>query len=70
MRGSTAISACPRTRGQALLKIDTFLCDLKEAQIRDGLHIFGQSPTGRLERDLLAALARVPRGDARRAMPR
>jgi cobaltochelatase CobN len=55
----------PEDEGQALLKIDNFLCDLKEAQIRDGLHIFGQSPTGRLERDLLAALARVPRGDAR-----
>jgi cobaltochelatase CobN len=49
--------------GEALKTIDTFLCDLKEAQIRDGLHVFGQSPTGRLERDLLAALARVPRGE-------
>eukprot|EP01035_Chromulina_nebulosa_P062568 gene62568-85562_t len=48
---------------EALKTIDTFLCDLKEAQIRDGLHVFGQSPTGRLERDLLAALARVPRGE-------
>ncbi|WP_417310809.1 cobaltochelatase subunit CobN [Devosia sp.] len=47
-----------------LTRIDTFLCDLKEAQIRDGLHIFGQSPNGRLERDLAIALARVPRGDA------
>jgi cobaltochelatase CobN len=46
-----------------LRRIDTFLCDLKEAQIRDGLHIFGQSPTGRLERDLAIALARVPRGE-------
>jgi len=49
--------------GEALKTIDTFLCDLKEAQIRDGLHVFGQSPIGRLERDLLAALARVPRGE-------
>ncbi|MDC9823185.1 cobaltochelatase subunit CobN [Devosia sp. ZB163] len=46
-----------------LRRIDTFLCDLKEAQIRDGLHVFGQSPTGRLERDLIVALARVPRGE-------
>ncbi len=53
----------PEDETKALLKIDNFLCDLKEAQIRDGLHIFGQSPTGRLERDLLAALARVPRGE-------
>ncbi len=47
----------------ALDRIDTFLCDLKEAQIRDGLHTFGQSPQGRLERDLIVALARVPRGE-------
>jgi cobaltochelatase CobN len=48
---------------EALRAIDTFLCDLKEAQIRDGLHVFGQAPEGQLERDLLAALARVPRGE-------
>jgi len=46
-----------------LAKLDAYLCELKEAQIRDGLHIFGQSPVGELERDLTIALARVPRGD-------
>ncbi len=45
-----------------LAKLDAYLCELKEAQIRDGLHIFGQSPEGRLERDLVQALVRVPRG--------
>ncbi|MFN0191827.1 MAG: cobaltochelatase subunit CobN [Aestuariivirga sp.] len=45
-----------------LQKLDAYLCDLKEAQIRDGLHILGQSPEGRLETDLLVALTRVPRG--------
>ena len=53
----------PDDETEALKKIDTFLCDLKEAQIRDGLHIFGQSPTGEQERDLVVALARVPRGE-------
>lgn len=43
-------------------RLDAYLCDLKEAQIRDGLHIFGQSPTGIQERDLAIALARSPRG--------
>jgi len=47
----------------ALERLDTYLCELKEAQIRDGLHIFGQSPAGDLERDLAIALLRVPRGD-------
>ncbi len=53
----------PQDETDALIKIDNFLCDLKEAQIRDGLHIFGQSPAGGFERDLAIALARVPRGD-------
>jgi len=45
----------------ALEKLDAYLCDLKEMQIRDGLHIFGRAPEGRLLTDLVTALARVPR---------
>jgi cobaltochelatase CobN len=45
-----------------LQRLDAFLCDLKEAQIRDGLHILGQSPQGQQENELLVALLRVPRG--------
>ncbi|OUS04514.1 cobaltochelatase subunit CobN [Rhodobacterales bacterium 52_120_T64] len=48
-----------------LSSLDNYLCDLKESQIRDGLHIFGTSPDGRLERDLVAALVRVPRGQGK-----
>ncbi len=48
-----------------LAKLDAYLCELKEAQIRDGLHIFGQSPTDDLELNLAIALARVPRGDGK-----
>ncbi|MBP2238324.1 cobaltochelatase CobN [Sinorhizobium kostiense] len=47
---------------KALEKLDAYLCDLKEMQIRDGLHIFGLAPEGRLLTDLTVALARVPRG--------
>jgi cobaltochelatase CobN len=46
----------------ALARLDGYLCELKELQIRDGLHIFGRAPEGRLLTDLLVALARVPRG--------
>jgi len=45
----------------ALGKLDNYLCELKEMQIRDGLHIFGEAPEGRLLHDLLVALVRVPR---------
>ncbi len=46
----------------ALEKLDAYLCELKEMQIRDGLHIFGLSPNANLRTDLAVALARVPRG--------
>ncbi|MDX1724447.1 MAG: cobaltochelatase subunit CobN [Pseudomonas sp.] len=46
-----------------LPQLDAYLCDLKESQIRDGLHVFGESPTGHLRRDTLLALLRIPRGD-------
>ncbi|KYC36406.1 cobalamin biosynthesis protein CobN [Scytonema hofmannii PCC 7110] len=39
---------------------DGYLCELKEAQIRDGLHIFGQCPSGEQLRDLIVAIARNP----------
>ena len=29
-----------------LQEIDGYLCELEDAQIRDGLHIFGQPPQG------------------------
>ncbi|MBR8828914.1 MAG: cobaltochelatase subunit CobN [Gomphosphaeria aponina SAG 52.96 = DSM 107014] len=43
-----------------LTLVDGYLCELKEAQIRDGLHIFGQCPEGRQLRDLIVAIARSP----------
>ena len=46
----------------ALAALDNYLCELKEMQIRDGLHVFTRSPDGRLRDDLLVALARTPRG--------
>jgi cobaltochelatase CobN len=49
-------------RVEALKKLDGFLCELKELQIRDGLHVFGASPTGAQLYPLLLAIARARRG--------
>ena len=49
--------------GEALTKLDAYLCELKEMQIRDGLHVFGRSPDPERLLDLLVALVRVPRGE-------
>ena len=46
----------------ALKKLDAYLCELKEMQIRDGLHIFGQATPAAQLPDLLVSLVRVPRG--------
>ncbi|HVH79258.1 MAG TPA: cobaltochelatase subunit CobN, partial [Stellaceae bacterium] len=46
----------------ALRKLDGFLCELKELQIRDGLHVFGTSPVSGQMNSLLLAIARARRG--------
>lgn len=46
-----------------LNKVDTYLCDLKEAQIRHGLHRFGQLPDEHNLSETLVALTRLPRGE-------
>jgi cobaltochelatase CobN len=43
---------------QFLTIADGYLCELKEAQIRDGLHILGQCPQGTQLRDLILAISR------------
>ncbi|MFM0052975.1 cobaltochelatase subunit CobN [Caballeronia grimmiae] len=50
-----------------LTRADAYLCELKEAQIRDGLHVFGVSPEGVQRRDTLLALGRFPVGDGQGA---
>ncbi|WP_158803915.1 MULTISPECIES: cobaltochelatase subunit CobN [unclassified Acidisoma] len=41
----------------ALSRLDAYLCDVKELQIRDGLHVFGTAPPPTQRDSLLAALA-------------
>lgn len=48
---------------EQLNALDGYLCELKELQIRDGLHILGQAPEGEQRRDLLLALLRLESGD-------
>lgn len=46
-----------------LAELDAYLCDIKEAQIRHGLHILGELPENGKLADTLVALLRLPRGD-------
>lgn len=42
-----------------LLHVDGWLCEIKDVQIRDGLHILGQAPAGEGELDLVLAMLRA-----------
>ncbi len=42
-----------------LLHVDGWLCEIKDVQIRDGLHILGQAPEGDMELDLVLAMLRA-----------
>jgi cobaltochelatase CobN len=50
-------------RTGALARLDEHICDLKELQVRDGLHVLGEGPTGPQRAETLAALARIRRGN-------
>ena len=45
-----------------LKRVDGYLCEIKEAQIRDGLHVLGRLPDGEQLVDFLLALVRVDNG--------
>lgn len=42
-----------------LLHVDGWLCEIKDVQIRDGLHVLGQAPVGEAEVDLVLAMLRA-----------
>jgi cobaltochelatase CobN len=56
----TDLSFVAQSIDDFITNTDRYLCELKEAQIRDGLHIFGKCPEGRQLRDLVVAIARHP----------
>ncbi|MBF6220435.1 cobaltochelatase subunit CobN [Nocardia abscessus] len=42
-----------------LLHVDGWLCEIKDVQIRDGLHVLGRAPVGGSELDLVLAMLRA-----------
>ncbi|HEV7888228.1 MAG TPA: cobaltochelatase subunit CobN, partial [Acidimicrobiales bacterium] len=46
-----------------ILHVDGYLCELKDAQIRGGLHTLGRPPEGEALVDLVLAMTRLPLGD-------
>ncbi|MDX1464634.1 MAG: cobaltochelatase subunit CobN [Halomonas sp.] len=54
---------CQSDDERLLNELDTFLCDIKEAQIRHGLHVLGTLPPADKRAATLVAILRLPRGD-------
>ena len=52
----------PEDFGGFILHIDGYLCELKDAQIKDGLHTLGEVPQGEQMTGLLSALTRLDTG--------
>ena len=50
----------PEQLNSCLDRAETYLCELKESQIRTGLHCFGKAPSFDAALELLVALARPP----------
>ena len=55
-----------------LARLDAYLCDVKDLQIRDGLHVYGRAPDAHRREEFLASLAQsnpqVPAETSRRAL--
>ncbi|KQW52756.1 cobalamin biosynthesis protein CobN [Nocardioides sp. Root1257] len=54
-----------------ILHVDGWLCEIKDAQIRDGLHVLGQAPQGEARVNLVLAILRAAQvwGGAAHAVP-
>jgi cobaltochelatase CobN len=48
--------------GELIEHVDGYLCEIKDIQVRDGLHVLGQAPSGEQLRGLVAAILRLGRG--------
>ncbi|WCB93008.1 Aerobic cobaltochelatase subunit CobN [Baekduia alba] len=49
--------------GTVIEHLDTYLCEVKDLQVRDGLHVLGLAPEGEALRNLVAAIMRLPNAD-------
>jgi cobaltochelatase CobN len=58
-------TAMPNDFNDFLLHVDGYLCELKDSQIRDGLHTLGQPPAGAQHISLVLAMLRLDNGTVR-----
>jgi cobaltochelatase CobN len=63
LQADIGVSERPDDLGALVEHIDGYLCEVKDIQIKDGLHVLGAAPTGDQLRGLTAAMLRLGSGD-------
>jgi cobaltochelatase CobN len=63
LQSDIGVSERPDDLGALVEHIDGYLCEVKDIQIKDGLHVLGAAPTGDQLRGLTAAMLRLGSGD-------
>jgi cobaltochelatase CobN len=63
LQADIGVSERPDDLGALVEHIDGYLCEVKDIQIKDGLHVLGAAPTGERLRGLTAAMLRLGSGD-------
>jgi cobaltochelatase CobN len=56
------VDAPPDAFDEFVLHLDGYLCEVKDARIRDGLHVLGEEPLGEQRLGLVAAILRLGAG--------
>jgi len=62
LQADIGVSERPDDLGALVEHIDGYLCEVKDIQIKDGLHVLGAAPTGDQLRGLTAAMLRLGSG--------
>ncbi len=70
LQADLEIAERPDNLGELVAHIDGYLCEVKDIQIRDGLHILGLAPEGEQLRGLVAAILGTERDEDALADPR
>lgn len=63
LQADLGVSERPDDLGELVEHVDGYLCEVKDIQIKDGLHVLGAAPTGEQLRGLTAAMLRLGSGD-------
>jgi cobaltochelatase CobN len=63
LQADLEIAERPDDLGELVQHIDGYLCEVKDIQIKDGLHVLGTPPAGEQLRGLTAAILRLGSGD-------